>query len=868
MYVVCHKCAAAYLVEDRLVAPGDARAQCPNCLHVQAVGPSTRAPPAPPTIVTRRGASGDPTAAAQSFRVPSIPPVGPPPAPEPIVDDSLLTGTAVEKRSRAALCRDCGVALTDAFDRALGICERCRTDHDRAAPLGSGEDTERGMPPDAVDLDDPHGHLESSPGSADADLEGVADSLDESSTNGAEGYEAKENSNEAVPDEPPEPSERALPPALRDPSHLMNAAVLSPSQWRAGPAFVALIVIAALGAAGAVLLIRRRAPKLVKQAEAVRLAAPLEKVRQQWSREFVGLKGNALHWLKQGEVDFARDTPLGYQEAEKCFQKAFLLQAIGDQPIAGYLLAVAWGRGASLDDSAVEELIKLAEAAEAQWGRSPRVLVAYASLLLLRPDSPGSAERARAFAQEAVGLASGREKALAHLTLSSAFLSSSAELAIQNTELALTLDPALRRGYFQRAVARESLGDYRSAIADLEKRLSLDADQWQARAMLARIYQEVGESGLAYKLYDPSSPGGADPRAAIARAVIQYQGEQRSSAAAQGLREWIQTQENGDRALMDDAWVHLAASERLAARLESAAIAANQALKISPSDPAPRLQLFLIALSRGSTEEAERQLSALKRRLTNPSLEKLLEGRLLLAQHRDAEAMRAFAEAAQLDPRRLDALLLAGAAAASAARRDETLRYLVTAGQMDPTRTAPAPLATRYYLRPDENLAGAEGRVIRLAKGSSDVTPRLYEALIRFHQRNGSAADKLLEQVLDVDAGNALAHALRALIALQRGSLRAARTSAERAVAVGRGVALAHYAYGTVLVRSGKLDDAQAEFRQAEALAPTLLAAQVSLAELEAKKKSTDAARARLIHVLRVDPSYLAAKRALYSLER
>jgi tetratricopeptide (TPR) repeat protein len=778
-----------------------------------------------------------------------------------------LTGTAVEKRLATAICRDCGVVLTDAFDRALGICERCRTDNDQAEKLGPAENTEPGLPP-LSGLDYPDGRPGSSLEFTDADLDAVADRFEDSASNSGEAYDAAEISDGAPLEETPEPSARDLPAAIRNFNHLMNAAVFSPARWRAGTLFVAFGVIAALGAAGMVFLIHRRAPKSVKQAEAVRLVAPLESARQRWSREFIDLKGDALQWLKQGDVDLATDTPSAYQEAEKCFEKAFLLQATGDQPIAGYLLAVAWGRGASLDDSAVEELIKMAEAAKVQWGRSPRVLIAYASLLLLRPDSPGGAERARAFAQEAVGLASGREKALAHLVLSSAYLSSSAELAIQNIELALKLDPGLRRGYLQRAMAQESLGDYRSAISDLEKRLALNADQWEARAMLARIYQEVGEPGLAYGLYDASGPGGADPRGAIARAVIQYQAEQRPQVAAAALREWVETHEDADRALTDDAWVHRAAAERLAGRLDSAANAADQALKISPSDPAPRLQLFLVALSRGSTEEAERQFSALKRRLANPSFEKLLEGRLLLAEHRDMEAMRTFADAAQLDPRRIDALLLAGAAAASAGRRDETLRYLVSAGQMDPTRAAPTALATRSYVQPDENLAGAEGRVIRLAKGSTDVTPRLYEALIRFHQRDGSAADKLLEQVLDVDTGNALAYALRALIALQKGSLRAARSSAERAVAVGRGVALAHYAYGAVLARTGKIDAAQAEFRQAEALAPTLLAAQVSLAELDAKKKSVDAARTRLVHVLRVDPSYLAAKRALYSLER
>src|SRR3981081_2830882 len=47
MYVVCHKCEAAYVVEDSLVVGAAARAQCPNCLHVQPVGAGAASSAAP-----------------------------------------------------------------------------------------------------------------------------------------------------------------------------------------------------------------------------------------------------------------------------------------------------------------------------------------------------------------------------------------------------------------------------------------------------------------------------------------------------------------------------------------------------------------------------------------------------------------------------------------------------------------------------------------------------------------------------------------------------------------------------------------------------------------------------------------------------
>lgn len=856
MYVVCHKCEAAYVVEDRLVVGAGARAQCPNCLHVQAVGTGAASSAAPrpvgvPPIPPVAALASDP----QAFRIPAIPPVSSPVSPEPVIRDSSPPPAAVAATARA-VCRDCRAPLTDPFDRALGICESCRTGAIPSAPIASAETSQA------------NGHSDEFNGVLTGS--GYEDPPDDSELESGGSLPFAGDADEADP----KASTGHLPErGGRDPNRMISSSVASPARWRGGRILIAVVFIAALAVAGTMVRSRRRPQVPVKAPVAVTvpLSAALEKSRQRWSADFAGLKGDAQKLLTEGDAALARDTPSGYEDAARAFQQAFLLEAGNGngQAVAGYLQAVAWGRGATLGSSEVEEMISLAEAAELQWGRSARILVAHASLALLGPQSSRTAERARSFAEQAVGLASGRDKALAHLVLSSAFLSSSAELAIQQIELALKLDPALRRVYLHRALARESLGDYATAISDLEKRLSLDPDQWEARAALSRIYQEVGQLGLAYRLYEPAANGGSDLRAATARALIQYQSERKPRAAAQTLSDGIGQREHQEQPpLLAEAWVHLASAERVAGRLESAATASKRALDLAPGDPAPHLQLFLIALSRGSADEATKQLALFKRRLSDPALEKLLEGRLLLLQRHDAEAMRIFADAAQLDGRRLDALLLAGAAAASAGRRDDTLRYLLLAGQMDPTRLGPMAIPTRFYLGPEENLAGAQGRVVRLSKGYTDVTPRLYEALILFHQRNWAAADRLLRQVVDVDVGNALAHALRAMIALNRGSLRAARNSAERAVASGRGVALAHFAYATVMYRSGNLEAARREFGQAETLAPALLAAQVSLAEMDAKKKSTDAARRRLVHVLRVDPSYVAAKRALYNLER
>src|SRR5229473_8382486 len=148
MYVVCHKCEAAYVVEDSLVVGAAARAQCPNCLHVQPVGPGAASSAAPRPVGIPPPPVSAFTADPQAFRVPAIPPVAPPASPEPLVRDARPTPSAVARKKALAVCRDCRAPLTDPFDRALGICESCRTGANPSGPIPSAETSEAHRPSD------------------------------------------------------------------------------------------------------------------------------------------------------------------------------------------------------------------------------------------------------------------------------------------------------------------------------------------------------------------------------------------------------------------------------------------------------------------------------------------------------------------------------------------------------------------------------------------------------------------------------------------------------------------------------------------------------------------------------------------------
>jgi tetratricopeptide (TPR) repeat protein len=244
---------------------------------------------------------------------------------------------------------------------------------------------------------------------------------------------------------------------------------------------------------------------------------------------------------------------------------------------------------------------------------------------------------------------------------------------------------------------------------------------------------------------------------------------------------------------------------------------------------------------------------------------------LRLLERKPAEAMERFMEVARMDPRRADALLLAGVAAAQDGRRDEAFRVLAQVLQADPLRLTPRPVVTSFYLSPGDLLDGLEGSIVGIARGDDDILAHLYEGLLRFHQGNAAAAEKMLKQVNEVDSNNAPASAYRAFISLGllggRKDLAAAKGHAGRAVAGGRQVAIAHLAQGLVLVEAKQVEPAKKAFREAVTLAPKLYAAEVKLAELEAAT-SRDSVRSRLVRLLGIDPSYLPAKRVLYMLDK
>ncbi|MFE8597391.1 tetratricopeptide repeat protein [Archangium violaceum] len=824
---------------------------------------------APPGMSSPPPVATPPVAAAPEadplldfFGTPSsqpAPAAAPPPVAAPMPVAAPAPAAVRPAGGVAKTCRECGKQIVDPFDLALGACEDCRR---RAPQKPTPAPVPETRPVEVLDLP-PLGDAGGAPASAPLSPE-------------------------------PGSGARAAPPALApEPRSAVNqrsGVAVSASSGGRGGLIAAAVVLLLLGGGGAAYFFVPQVKELVgggktesgggstssssgqQQPATAALPPALESVLPRWQLMFVDASsGDSKQLLSQGQSLLEKDQRLAYAEAAESFQRALLLDPRSDTAISGYVQALALGLGSRMDDPTFQEARSLIEAAEGRSQRGPDLLVAHANLLLSRSGNSENVQQAQKLAEEVLAnpkVGTPAQKAEAHLVLGRVFLASSRELANQHFESALAIASDFQRVHYYRALADETSGDYSLAIDRLRKRLAQDADHWETRATLARIFMEVGQVEQARELYESrlkSTP--TDFQALLAIAVLRYQVENGLTGGLGGLRALLRNRDKYDEREVAELLLHLAAAERSANNLEAAAKAARESLQLEKNNPAAHLQLFLVAVKRKDATAAAEHFAGLKGQLDSPVLEKLLEGRLRLLERKPAEAMPLFMDAAKQDARYVDALLLAGVAGAQSGRRDEAFRVLSQASQGDPMRLSPRPAVTTFYLRPGDLLEGLEGSIVGAGRGDDDLLANLYEGLLRFHQGEGAAAEKLLKKVNDIDTNNAVASAYRAFIAMGRKDLKSAKGHAARAVAGGRQVAIAHLALGLVMLESKELEQAKRSLREAVTLAPKLYSAEVKLAEMESTS-SRDSVRERLIRLLSLDPSFLPAKRVLYSLDK
>ncbi|NOK18965.1 zinc-ribbon domain-containing protein [Corallococcus carmarthensis] len=794
-----------------------------------------------------RGASSPPAGAVSLGRMSAR-------APAPAVKQETHTN-----------CRSCGKDLTDPFDQAMGVCDDCK----QRDPAGARESASVVVAPDVA-----------APAPAGGDLElPMMSSLDPASASSGEDVSGGELRSAGATALSPDSRVSSVKPART--SHITAAPARSAQRGGGGggsrAGVVGLLALAVLGAGGAGYYFLVFKPQQEKAALAAQPAAPAAippavlAAVDSWRLQFLELDGTSAEHLAAGQKQLAMDQRVAYTEAEESFQQALLLDPHSADAIAGYVQALALGRGPGMDDTSFQEARELIQAAQDMAGKTPALLVAHANLLLARSRQAGNLEEAAQLATSVLAqpVASDAHKAEAHLVLGRAQVATSRELANQEFDAARTLAPNLKRVDYYSALAHEQAGQYGLALKQLSRRMELDPQDWNSLEAAARIYVEVGETGRARKLYEDRLKAKAgDVSALLALAELRYQAEGNARDAVRALKDLTKNASRYGPRDASEIWSHLAAAERTAGNDAGAVKAATEALKVAPAMPEAHLQWFLVALAQKDAAVAREHLKGFQGRLEDAALEKVLEGRVHLLEGDVAGAQERFQQAVRLDDRRMDAKLLEGVAAASAKKRDEAYRLfypVLEARDWDPLRLAPRPALSRFWLRPGDTLVGVDNVVKALSDRPEDVQPLLYEALVRFHQGDRQTAERLLQSVVEVNANSGAAQAYRALIALDTKAPQA-RGFAERAVGAERGLPVSRLSLGLAQAAAGDVAVAMRTLQSALDVAPKMLSAQTKLAELLVATKPKDA-RAVLEKVVGLDPSYFPAKKLLFKLD-
>lgn len=813
MRVVCEKCRSAYAVDDALVPTSGVRSQCPRCRHIQLAkivrASGVRARIALPEAEALQLEAAQLNAAvAEAVR-------GPPPL--PTASNAPRTEQAPPPAATPGLCTGCGQPLTDPFDQALGSCDACR----------QGERERSMLPTDLFDGNEP-----SNPGTGQPSLNDLANPVRPRPTLASSGVMTASRGE-------PAPSPRR-------------------AGWIGG--------LAAVGVGAGLLLWWSHGRT---QAKPAAVSPEVAQVIARFGADHPGAIEDAAALRSRAEERLLADRAEAYAQARGLFEQLLSKEPLEPRGVADYAEAVALAP--TVDPRALAEAELLLGAvkgstAKASGDGAGRIAAARADLTLAQGGS-GAAARARELAQTALETLSGKDVAWGQLALGRAYAESSGKLAAAAFTAALTADPAQRRGYVLRALARESVGDYRGARADLQNRLALDPDHWPTLDALARIELDGGEVAQAARLFQRAREAlPSDPRPLLALAQLHIFEEGHPEQAVTLLQTVLKAHGNLEPRPLAAIQAHLAAAYRAQGQLTLAAKAVDAALQASGDDVTAHLQAVLIALDRKRPADALTHLAALQGPLA-PGLAELLTGRVRFAQGDFAGAQEAFLGAVTAEPRRNDALLWAGVASAAKGERSRAEELGLKAAQGAPFHLVPDLPMGPATVPSKELLKGAEGEFAKLGTSPSDVMPQLLEGVVRFHQGDLAGAERALRAVTGSDGGNVVALSYLALLELERKNPQAAVQAGARAVASGRQFGIAHYASGVALVAAGKVDEGKRELLQAKSLAPALLDAEYQLALLE-EANAPASAQGRLEGILAVDPAYGPARRALYRIEK
>ncbi len=839
MRVSCNRCGATYNIDDKLIPPQGARAQCPKCRALQVVkregAPLTVAeavrPVAPQGAATPQPARPAPAAA-------------PPPRPEP----APSSGPVVS-------CRSCKKPLSDNFDVALGVCEDCRAKEHAAehqsGPVVSQSDPFAGPVPDfAANMPrrpaaDPFAGL---PNTAPAPAPVASPEPAPPRRAGSR------------PDREKVAAAAAAAMAASQPRGV-SAARPGASRSRAG--LVAVLAVLVLGGAAGYVALTKPAVLFAPKKVEPKILPAIARRLMGWKLAAVGLQGTSQEHFEKGRELYLRDAQASYAAAEEEFKAAVILNPGNLKAAALAVEALAVGKGERASPETLADARELLDAileAEPKLGLAHR---ARANLLL----ATDQADLARPECEKAQELSAEPEQAEVLLALGRTYLKKSAPVARQQFDAALQKAPSLKRALYYRGLAAEYAGHLAPAIADYEARLKLDPDQRETLRAEARVQALLGDYQAARKAlarYASRHPDAGEPRILIAQ--LAYGAERDLKDAdklVKGQKADFEKFDDLDKAQYLSL---LAALARERGDAKGAAEQLEHALKLIPGYPPAHFQGLLVALTAGDNDKARKHLEGCETKIGDPARAAEYQGRVNAAGGLLDAAISGFRRASELSPGRIGPRLWTVSLLLKKGDEATAWATLRQALDLDPSALARqrVPVNDFYELPADAIKPLTKGAPATIDE--SNWMRGVFGAMVDYHAGESDRAQRALDKSLVADPTLLASLIYRAQIELDRKRFDSALSFAKRAKDADRDSAVAHYLAGRALEGLKRTEEARLSYIQASQLAPGFAPAQLRLGMLAAARGDKAEAGQMLDRAVADDPDNLEARAALFSL--
>jgi len=390
-------------------------------------------------------------------------------------------------------------------------------------------------------------------------------------------------------------------------------------------------------------------------------------------------------------------------------------------------------------------------------------------------------------------------------------------------------DPVQERAAFLSSARQYVKAEkYREAVIQFRNAIEIEPRSAEAHRELANVYLKLKDSQLAYRELlstvelDPHDFGSQLQLATLYIAAHKYDDAQRTAekVVAADPRNAQAHTVLGEMHTAEQAWPEAIREYQKAMELDPAAVANYSGLALA----------YTLT---GRAPEAEATLKRAIEVQPNSIDLRLNLGRFYLMQHRLADAEMAMQAATAADPsavqpRTMLAKIYLDAGKPAAAERVCT--ELKNRASDDPE--AYGALASFYEATGQKEKAAAELQVLAASKPKDiDLKARLADLLVDLQRT--AEAERLNQEVLSANPGNALALVSKGRLLLADQRFADARAALEQAVKSDGQSAAAEYYLGVAQVALGVSSMARASFSRALELAPGMSDAAVALADLD-----------------------------------